>query len=76
MPDWYTITSTAGTFLSAIDLGARSTANVYHIVQGETAKALLDKIDDILRDSHELLKSNKQLIPEGEYPDLRRKHRR
>lgn len=73
---WSEIAGAVNTFTTFFDFGARYGYSTYRLVEGKSAKEMLDRIDDILKDANQVLENHKQLLPEGQYPSLKVKHRR
>jgi hypothetical protein len=77
MPEsWGEIAGAVNTFTTFFDFGARHGYSTYQLVEGKSAKEMLDRIDEILKDANQVLENHKQLLPEGQYPALKVKHRR
>ncbi|KAF8595938.1 hypothetical protein BDV93DRAFT_563843 [Ceratobasidium sp. AG-I] len=77
MPEsWTEIAGAVNTFTTFFDFGARYGYSTYRLVEGKSAKEMLDRVDEILKDAQQVLENHKQLLPEGQYPSLKVKHRR
>lgn len=73
---WYDIAGTVSDFTTFFDFGARYGQSAYRLIEGKSAKDMLDQIDEILRDAQQVLEHHKQILPEGQYPAFKVQLRR